>query len=416
QYIHDKKLRKKLKKIVSEETLSKQFDTNFHRSSQIVYGADGSEVEIAFDEGIVRALDRSKPICEVELELKTGSPKVLLYIAKKLFSNRSLKFSDLSKAESGYQLINGENTINIKPIRAHYQKLSSDHNFEEVITLIFRSIANQIQKNWDFILIADDPEGVHQLRVGLRRLRSALKLFRPIIDTQGLREFDTQARDVGRGLADLRDIDVFLSDILSPVYKTRANDLSFVALKKILVNLRASTLIKVRELLQDKKWSSFKLELAMLPEVLRYSRKKDVIKDFNRPINQLANKLLSKYWKSLTKFGHNLEEMSIEEFHDLRKNLKTLRYSVEMFSSLYPKKNLQNFMKSLRELQNKFGYINDVTLIEKITNVEIKNSDALAQRAVGFLDGFYDQRTQEMRKSIRKEWNKFERRRKFWET
>lgn len=415
QFVHDKKIRKKVKKLVAEEPVLKLFETNFHRSSQIAHGADGTEVEIAFDEGVVQTENRSKQICEAELELKTGSPKVLLYIAKKLFSHRAVKFSDISKAETGYELINNKNITTIEPLKANIPKFKKDCTLQDAVTFIYRSIANQIQKNWDFILLKDDPEGVHQLRVGLRRLRSAIKLFRPIIDTPSLREFDTQARDIGRGLAELRDIDVFLSDILEPAYDARQDDLSFIALRKFLENLRISSLNKVREFLKDSKWSNFKLELALLPEILRTSQKKENLNAFNKPMKRFANNLLRKYWKSLTRYKHNLDDMTIEEFHELRKNLKTLRYSVEIFSSLYPQKNLQSFMKSLRILQNKFGFINDVTLIEKIMTMESKNSDALVQRAGGFLEGYYAQKNEKMRKSIKSEWNKFEKKPKFWD-
>ncbi|OBT07371.1 adenylate cyclase [Vibrio sp. UCD-FRSSP16_10] len=95
----------------SVEELSAQitplFATNFTRELWLVGMADGSQVEVAFDQGLVIAGDQSSTICEVELELKSGQTDALFTLARQLCEDGGMRLGNLSKAARGYRLAQG---------------------------------------------------------------------------------------------------------------------------------------------------------------------------------------------------------------------------------------------------------------------------------------------------------------------
>ena len=92
------------------------------------------------------------------------------------------------------------------------------------------SAVGQILVNREAVLQNDDPNGAHQLRIGLRRLRSALRALRPLADRSSLRAFECCAQDVGRCVGTLRDADVLISGIHAPVEAAASDKTGFAEL------------------------------------------------------------------------------------------------------------------------------------------------------------------------------------------
>jgi triphosphatase len=80
------------------------FSTNFERQQWLIALTDGSQIEVAFDQGEVRSGDRHEPICEVELELILGQPEALFTLARTLCDEGGMRLGNLSKAARGYRL------------------------------------------------------------------------------------------------------------------------------------------------------------------------------------------------------------------------------------------------------------------------------------------------------------------------
>src|SRR5262249_38248199 len=133
-------------------------------------------------------------LCEAELELKAGSPACLLEVATRLFASGSLRLARMSKAERGFNLLLGRRDENIVPRRFLPATLKGDESCAEALALFVQSANAQMVANRTVVLETDDPKGAHQLRVGLRRLRSALRAFRRLDDRSVLREIDGLAR------------------------------------------------------------------------------------------------------------------------------------------------------------------------------------------------------------------------------
>ena len=93
-----------------------------------------------------------------------------------------------------------------------------------------------------------------------------------------------------------------------------------------------------------------------------------------------------------------------------------MRYTTELFSSLYPQKIVCQFLAKLRRLQDGLGYLNDVAVAEKLTSISQDNAIGTPdmQRAVGYVIGWHTAHAENAWREIGKEWRDFSRAPKFW--
>ncbi len=116
--VADLDLQRRLKKVIGKQPLSPLFETVVKRTTQLLRAPQGGEIELALDNGLVRCASGAEEIREVELELKSGTPDMLLCVAETLFGNRPIQFSTDSKAERGYRLIDGARRQSLQPAHA----------------------------------------------------------------------------------------------------------------------------------------------------------------------------------------------------------------------------------------------------------------------------------------------------------
>jgi inorganic triphosphatase YgiF len=415
--IPDKAVRKQIRKAVGKAPLVPLFESVIRRTAQRLKSPEGAEIELAFDKGVVQGAGGSVDLCEAELELKSGSPDAVVDVAEKLFSDEAFRLAEVSKADWGYGLAEREKGPKLAPVKASIPRLDKRQTCAEAFGEICRSATDQILQNWTVVLESDDPEGAHQMRIGLRRLRSAFKVFRPVVDSETLRALDRKARDLGRVLGELRDADVLATDIVDPAVAHRDEDADLALLKGVLAHSRVSHRQKVRAEIKERQWSGFKLRLAMLPESIEgLATAGDGKARANKAIGKLTGKALEKWWRRVAKSGRRLDKLTTAERHEMRKDLKTLRYAIEQLASLYPAKDVRRFANTLRSLQDMFGYLNDVVVAEKLKLVHTDGmtADPDLQRAVGYVIGWHAARAEGTWPGVRGGWRRLERAPKFW--
>src|SRR5207342_583599 len=170
-----KKLARKLKPM---------FETSVRRTTYPM--RDGyTEIDLTLDEGKVVAGRRSSPLHEIELELKSGAPVDLFKLARILGQDVPMQLSLRTKAERGYALIEGRPPATVK---AQPVGLTRDFTAGASLQAVARACLHQMIANQPLIRVGR-PEGLHQMRVALRRLRAALSLFSSILT-------DTQSQEV----------------------------------------------------------------------------------------------------------------------------------------------------------------------------------------------------------------------------
>jgi inorganic triphosphatase YgiF len=408
--IGDAGLRRAIERVARRSALEPQFETIVTRTTRRLH-SDKGDLELALDEGIVRAGAAEDKLCEAELELKAGSPECLLETAAALFAAEPIRFAEATKAERGYELLLGRSDRKLVPQKAKNPALGGNETCAEALVQFVDAAGGQIDANRCALLETDDPEAAHQLRVGLRRLRSALRAFRPIEASAATRELGQYARELGRSVGELRNADIFIEGVHAPVAGRCKGEPGFAVLREALLAHRAAMRVKAREALAGERWSRLQLYLALWPQTVKDNAK------LQMPVRAFAPVALAKSWKKIAKWGARLDALSIEERHEMRKALKDFRYTVEYLGSLYRGRDVGRFVKDLKKLQDVFGYVNDVATAKAINAISDERcaGSLEAQRAAGYVLGWHDVTAQQAWDGVAAVWDRLAERRRFWE-
>lgn len=407
--IPDKKVRQAVKKASGGGALLRPvFETIIERTTRTL-DVDGSKVEVAIDEGEVRTGTRRRAIREIELELKAGSPEAILVVAEVLLLGQDFELSLRSKADHGYRLALDKRGANAEPENARPLSIGSSDTVGEAFATIVASTGQQIRANRRALLETEDPEAPHQLRVGLRRLRTALWALRTWFDSGALAELEKLARDTGRQVGRLRDVDVMIMGLLPPAQAAASDKAGFADLDALLRAHRDEIRREIRDFLRGSDWTRLQLHLAVWPHTLGLNE------GLNVPIADASSKMLAKVWKKARSRGDKLDKLNAEELHDLRKSLKRLRYNSEFFARLFEQRNTKQFIKQLKALQDVFGSLSDVRLGRKIVELAMERkpgADSLA--AAAYAAGRHEAEASHNGKHAADLWKSLKRTPRFW--
>jgi triphosphatase len=173
---------------VSEDRLEPVVVTDVVRTTQALE-VDGDIVEAALDQGSIVAGEAKEDVRELELELREGTPASLYRLALELNSAVPFDIEVESKAARGFRLMDRLPPRASKPSAT---RLSPDDSAIQGLRAIVEETLGHLLANQPAAL-AGDPEGVHQVRIAVRRIRSALRLFSPHIEPHAMRLFEDGA-------------------------------------------------------------------------------------------------------------------------------------------------------------------------------------------------------------------------------
>lgn len=407
--IDSAKLRREVTRLTHGSVLEPAFETVVKRTTRQLHTERG-DLELALDEGVIRAGNAERPVCEAELELRSGTADALLETAAALFAEMPLRLAQATNADRGYGLLVSRSGAGPWPERARPLVLAPDATCRDALRGLTHLAAQQISVNRRVTLETDDPEGPHQLRIALRRLRSAIRAFRPLIDTPSTRAMDQHARAVARAVGELRDADVFLDSIYAQAAGIIKGHGGLQPLKEALVKHRARTREQARAALQGSHWSALELYLSLWPRTLGDCAELD------RPAVDFAGEALETCWRKVAKKGRHLARLTDEERHALRRRLKRLRYAVEFLSSLYEPGRVRPFLKRLKQLQDVLGYVNDVATARRLEGIaeEFGRDSRECQRAVGYVLGWHGARAAASWEGAQARWDELRKIGRFW--
>lgn len=401
---------------VGERPLRPVFETDFRRTS-VHLEKDGDEVVLAFDEGEVRARGEARPIREVELELVRGDAGVLYGIALELHEALPLRPALRSKAELGYALATGAHP---GPRRARRIELAPEATLEEALVAIFEACLEQVLANLGPARDGGDPEGVHQLRVGLRRTRAALALFRDVLPAEQARPFKDELGWLAGRLGPARDLDVFLGETLAPLAARAPGDPGLKRLRDAARELREHAYAEVREAVDSPRASAAALAFGgwVAARGWRVGATPEALAALAAPAREGAKALLERRLRKAHKLGRRLGQRTPEERHRLRIELKKLRYAAEFLRALFPAGRADRALKRLARLQDTLGHLNDVAAMERqldrIAELLGPEWGPKQQRAAGFVAGWTALLAEHRLAELDRQWKEFRRSPQFW--
>ena len=352
---------------IAPEALRPIFTSRIQRLVWTIQAADDAEIEVALDRGEIDAPDgRTAPICEIELELKRGSPAALFDLAVALCDAAPLRIERRTKAERGYALAHsGGNAAPAaeppQPAYAPPLALDREMTVEAVLGTVLRHGLDHIVANEPAVL-AGHPDGVHQMRVAARRLRSVLSILKPMLPAEQRAWVASELKWLADGLGPARNWDVLADSLLSPVQRAMPGDRDVAALAGSVAAERKAARDAAREIVLSPHYAAFLIRLTAWLEGRAWRRQalSEASARLLDPIGDIAGPLLDKRLKRVRKLGRHFDELTPNERHRLRIALKKLRYAIDFLHSLYDADASGDYRKRLTKLQDTLGHANDV--------------------------------------------------------
>jgi inorganic triphosphatase YgiF len=344
------------------DALSPQFTTEFARTLWIIRRPNKSVIEMALDTGQVRTAERTAPICELELELKRGTPADLFEVAAQLAAHVALLPSHMSKAQRGYAVLQGN--VNT-PVFAQAQRLSDDLPLQEAARRVLGAAFTQFCGNLIALRHADDPELAHQARVGWRRWRSALKLFGPALQVDAPPPV-SGVRALLMPLARLRDLDVAAAEILprwqnAYVQGDGQRRGQWERLQEALLEARIAARAAVRGALQRPEVGATLIALTQWLETPPAQGAEAA------PLDAFAQRRVQRLRKRMQQALAQAGDLEAE--HQARILAKRTRYGVEALAHVLPKQKAKRWRKQASAVQTRLGATRDAAQAASLAHV-----------------------------------------------
>ncbi|WP_374664982.1 CHAD domain-containing protein [Acinetobacter sp.] len=410
-YLQQKNLRKLLKPLV-KTACSLQFETQIRRQRFIQFihspqthsppednGAinaetiNASQIEVSLDQGLILANGNSHEVYEIEFELKQGSIQDLIDTIKPWIKKYGIWLDSSSKALCGQRLQQGLNTAPVQ-----YQTallLNQQDNSRSALQKMTANCLEHLLPNSSAIALNQyQPEHVHQARVAIRRLRSALKTFAfeaPIISRAAI--WQQQLADLFRQLGSTRNYDALTESLMPQLAAAGSPILQLPpALNETEQNI---------SLIFQKQETAF-----LLLELIAFAH---AVPQKSIELDKALKKRLHSMHSRICQAALQFEHLPDEDKHRLRKRVKTLRYSIEFAASHYEKKAVKAYLKALKPLQEDLGRLNDLAVAHAIFEAA-----AAEQPKHWFVLGWIAAEKQQITKHIMQSLKAFRQAKPFW--
>ena len=373
-----------------------------------------SKIEVAVDLGCAEGWTEDNrvaeaPIAETELELIKGCPRDVFELARLLSENAPLRLSLRTKLEYATSLANGGPYAIAEKRRLRFEPHAPAM---DALQQTLGAIAARIASLQPAILDVRKPEGIHQMRIVLRRLQAVERIFRPYLKTRALRALSKKARDYRKALGEARDWDVFLDETLPAATRNNYEPEGVKRLRACAERLRAQAWSRAAGAISEPGFTAFLIDLI---EAASLASWRDAArKPLKAPLEEFAPRALDPAYDNVMKTAQTIDRNYLSGYHPLRIALKKLRYPVQMFRTIYPKESREEFMGALAGLQGAFGGLNDAVVAETLANAAAEGEGRQAIRAAGFICGYRAAEAEAAARHIRAAWPAFEKKRRFW--
>ncbi len=359
-----------LRAAVAQPGFEAQVSTRFRRTTWSLLSVHGDLVELALDIGEVRAGGQSLPLCEVELELKRGEESALFELAHALQASLPLRPEMHGKAERGFALLAPRPPAPPRPAQA--VRLAHATPWWAALRTVVEECLAQAHANEAGVVASADIEYVHQMRVGLRRLRSALGLFKAFAPPPEavLEDLRWSANQLGAA----RDAEVLAHETLQRVPEPAEGQSGWQALHDAAHAAASAARSEAVQAVRTPRHVGWQLALmawvCALPgrPATRVGRAGgtdamagagETAGAAQKSLPAFAQRRLRRLRKRLAREGEHLEELDACARHDARVTAKKLRYATELLGGLQPDPRRRR-LRSLATLQEQLGRVNDV--------------------------------------------------------
>ena len=352
--VDDERVRSSLE--AARDQLQPLFTTRFWRKSWVLDAPGGGRCEVALDRGWIEAGDQKQAICEVEIELLAGPLNGLFDIARALQAGLHLHPEASSKSERAYRLLAN---LPLAASKALPVPTSAGMSAIAAFRLIAQACLNHLQNNEIGVCTSTEPEFVHQARVAIRRLRSAIRLWEPLLPETFVATFDPLWQQLASRLGETRNWDVFVAETL-PLIAAAFPDQP--TLDRLTSNARAACAESRRHTQQTLRAAAYSRLLIEFSAALV-----DLSEADSGALAAFVPRCLKKRARRVDERAAVAVAADAAARHRLRVAFKQLRYGVEFFCPLLAGPALSNYHQVASRLQELLGHLNDLAVAAQLT-------------------------------------------------
>ncbi len=293
---------------------------------------------------------------------------------------------------------------------------------EEALAEIVLGCVDHLRANEACVLARAHEEGVHQIRVATRRLRSCLSLFRELIPNEHRKYINRELRWLIGEFGPARDWDVFLGEILGPVIKDLPDEPGLSVLRERAERQCDKGYETAQRALRSRRYVGIMMLVRAWAEGQSWhdGNSPEAVERMQGSALDVAHDLLEQHYRALVAAGQDFDSLSDEHRHELRIEIKKMRYATEFFRSLYPKQKSVAFVNAIKTLQDDLGANNDIAvareLLAGLTKNEKGKRRAQASYATGLVLGWHNHVSNHREQNLTKIWDGLVTKRPFWDT
>lgn len=368
----------------------------------------GSRVEVAIDNGFVEASGAREPLSEIELELMEGGIGDLYSLALGMHRQTPLAIEAFTKSQRGYALSGG-----LPPAwsKAGAFVLEPGVSLDDAIALTMGRCYGHWMNNQAAALDGRDIEGVHQMRVALRRLRAALRLFAPWLDDGSQARFTADVRWIAASLALVRDLDVLRHVTLAPLREAFPGDSDLARLEECIGNRRRNACRRLVLALGSPRYTSAVLTLGQWIVERGWSAGDPLL---DSPAEPHFSRALSGVYSQVLSHGEGFATLNAVARHQLRLRIKRLRYAIQFVGPVF--QGTGPWLQALSDLQDALGAANDAAVAGDLIRCCTRSVSGKRQlaRAGGLVAGWWAARGDRLESDARARWRAFTELEPFW--
>ena len=321
---------------------------------------------MAFDEGVVKARGEEAAFVELELELKHGPQWGLFALARRLAAAGDFTLSFTTKAERGHALA--------RPPRSFAHKfappaLDPAMDCGQAFQAIALACLKQIAANGERLRHRASPEVIHQLRVGLRRLRSLITSFKNVVADARLPAIKAELKWITGELDAARNLDVLIRGDYRTALAQKQDAEGLKGLGLRLRSARRMAYVRAAAAVESERFRRILIDLLVWIETGPWTSAESPARTRTRPIRKFAARELAGRAGKLAAGAKKFARLDAHERHKLRIQAKRLRYAADVFAGLYDRpKRARAFVAALKEVQDALGELNDIVVGERLAH------------------------------------------------
>ena len=411
--LFDAAVARRIEDLAGGEPLAPKFGADIRRAARTIE-AGGATIEVAFDQGFLFAGERRENAAEIELELKSGPPEALFDLGLALIEAFPARLCAASKAERAHALIAGKPA---EPVRADDAALPADASLDDAIAILLRACLMHFLMNLAALDKGDRVEAVHQMRVAMRRLRSALGLFAATVPSAALIALRAETKRIGAALGEARDWDVFVGRLRDGDLARFSGEPGFDRLLAAAGAKAAKSEAAVARLAGDKTFDRFALRLERLAAARgwREDVSQEALAALDQPIEAFAAASLDRLRRKARKRGRGFRSLTPSEHHALRIAVKHVRYATEFFGAIFHTESAaRRYARAAARLQDRLGELNDAQIALRLVKALGPVGKGRAAYAAGLVTGWCARAGEGDAAALRRLWRRFKRTAPFW--